>query len=64
MNIEHDYLDIYKDPDAYTLFKGTFPEAEGIPQILWQGKKVDGYNELLRKIDDFIINSNEGESDD
>ena len=62
MQIEHEYLDIYNDSDAYALFKRLFPEAEGIPQILWEGEHIGGYVGLTRKIDDFIINSNEGES--
>jgi len=62
MQIEHEYLDIYNDSDTYTLFKRLFPEAEGIPQILWKGEHIGGYVGLTRKIDDFIINSNEGES--
>lgn len=64
MQIEHEYIDIYKDIDDYTLFRRTFPGAEGIPQILWKGEKLNGYNDLISKIDDFIINSNEGERDE
>lgn len=64
MQIKHEYMDIYKDPTANILFSRLFPEAEGIPKFLWQGEKLlGGYQELTRKIDDFIISTNEGEND-
>ncbi len=64
MQIEHEYIDIYKDIDDYTLFRRTFPGAEGIPQILWNDERLNGYKGLISKIDDFIINISEGESDE
>lgn len=62
MQIEHGYLDIYNDQDAYTLFKKVFPEAEGIPKILWHSERLEGYDDLASKINDFI--TNDGESDE
>jgi len=58
MQIEHEYLDIYNDSEAYILFKKLFPDAEGIPQILWEGEHIGGYVGLTRKIDKFITTLN------
>jgi glutaredoxin len=65
MQIEHEFVDVYKDSATFQRFKELFPDAEGIPQIMWKGKPVGGYIALTREIDNYITTVNdEGESDD
>jgi len=60
LEIEHEYLEV-EDAEVGRAFRELFPEAEGIPQILWEGQHLGGYTELTHKIDEFILN-NEGET--
>ena len=34
MQIEHEFVDVYKDSATFQRFKELFPDAEGIPQIM------------------------------
>jgi len=62
MQIEHEYLDV-RERETLLRFLELFPDEDAIPQILWKDVHINGYAELARKIDEYIINDNEGESD-
>ncbi|MDA8866130.1 hypothetical protein N9H77_01335 [Porticoccaceae bacterium] len=60
MDVEYKFLDV-QDPDVTRQFVELFPDTESIPQILWKGDHIGGYAELTHKIDEYIINLNNGE---
>lgn len=43
-------------------FKQLFPDAKTVPQILWDGKHIGGYNELAAEIENLNI-GNYGQGD-
>jgi glutaredoxin len=47
----HKYLTMGKDYPREQLFE-TFPEAKTVPQIIINGTKIGGYNELIKYIED------------
>ena len=60
MQIEHEYLEV-EDVSVAREFKLLFPEAEGIPQIMWNDEHLDGYLGLTLKIDEYLNNINDEE---
>lgn len=55
LEIVHEYLEV-EDAEVSRSFRELFPEAEGIPQIIWQGEHIGGYSELASKIDEYLNN--------
>lgn len=47
----HEYLTMGVDYPREQLFE-TFPGAKTVPQIIVNGQKIGGYNELIRYIED------------
>jgi glutaredoxin len=60
MQIEHEYLDVGVR-DVALEFKRLFPDAEGIPQIIWNDKHIGGYVALTSEINHLL---NNGENND
>ena len=57
MEIPHKYLNV-NETWVVRDYSRLFPDAEGIPQILWNDEPIGGYTALAKKIDDYIINLN------
>ena len=57
MEIEHEYLDV-KYPEVEKRFVELFPNVEEIPQILWKDERIEGYEGLSNKINEYISNLN------
>jgi len=60
MDVEYKFLDV-QDPDVTRQFVELFPDIESIPQILWKGESYRWLRRLTHKIDEYIINLNNGE---
>tara|TARA_B110000879_G_scaffold89298_1_gene122711 strand:+ start:270 stop:467 length:198 start_codon:yes stop_codon:yes gene_type:complete len=60
MQIEHEYFEV-EDAEVGKRFSELFPEAEGIPQIMWNDEHLDGYLGLTLKIDEYLNNINDEE---
>ena len=60
MQIEHEYFEV-EDAEVGKRFSELFPEAEGIPQIMWNDEQLDGYLGLTLKIDEYLNNINDEE---
>ena len=44
-------------------FKKKFPGENAVPQVLWDGEHIGGYEQLAQKVNEVLINEN-GEYDD
>ena len=60
MDVEYEFRDV-DNPDVTKQFMELLPNIDSIPQILWKGDHIGGYAELTHKIDEYIINLNNGE---
>ena len=48
-NFKYEVIDVYQNKEA---FREEFPDAKTVPQIIYNGKKIGGYNELFRAFED------------
>lgn len=55
-DLGYTYFPIDKNDEYFLQFMELFPNAKTVPQIMWDGKYIGGYNELVSEIE----NSNLG----
>ena len=58
--LEHQYKLVEDDVQD---FMTRFPGENAVPQILWDGKHIGGYEQLAQKVNEVLTNEN-GEYDD
>ena len=46
---EFEVIDVYENKQR---FREEFPDAKTVPQIIFNGRKIGGYNELYRTFED------------
>lgn len=51
--LEHEYKYV---SDHREEFMTNFPDAPGVPQIIWDGRKISGYANFAREVNDDINN--------
>lgn len=62
LNFVYTPIDESSFPEYFDEFKELFPEAKTVPQILWDGKHIGGYTELVNEIENLNIgNYGQGE---
>lgn len=62
-DIDHEYL-LISDREVRTKFQYLFPDAVGVPQVMWDGVPISGYDNVAKKVDEHIANTmNYGEGE-
>jgi glutaredoxin len=50
--LKYEYVNVLANDENRKEFDSKFPGELVVPQILWYGRHVGGYNELAKEIDD------------
>lgn len=55
MGLSFVYKPVDDDNEYRREFKELFPEAKTVPQILWDGKHIGGYTDLVEEIENLNL---------
>lgn len=49
--LTYQYQNVDTSDELKEIFKSLFPEAKTVPQIVWNGRHIGGYNDFLIEIE-------------